>query len=213
MTQPLGVILAGGLATRMGGGDKGMLTLGGQSLVTHVMDRFGPQVAGLALNANGDPARFDGLGLPVIADSIEGFAGPLAGVLAGLDWAAEQGAETIVTAAADTPFLPRDLVARLVATSQGMEHPLVLATTPRSEGERLKSGGGNRKVNRHPTFGLWPVALRDDLRAALNDGLRKVVLWTDQHNGREALFDAEPFDPFFNVNTPEDLERAKGFLP
>ena len=213
MTQPLGVILAGGLATRMGGGDKGMLTLGGQSLVTHVMDRFGPQVAGLALNANGDPARFDGLGLPVIADSIEGFAGPLAGVLAGLDWAVEQGAETIVTAAADTPFLPRDLVARLVATSQGMEHPLVLATTPRSEGERLKSGGGNRKVNRHPTFGLWPVALRDDLRAALNDGLRKVVLWTDQHNGREALFDAEPFDPFFNVNTPEDLERAKGFLP
>ena len=211
MTQPLGVILAGGLATRMGGGDKGLLCLGGQSLMAHVIDRFGPQVAGLALNANGDPERFADLGLPVVADSIEGFAGPLAGVLAGLDWAAGQGAETIVTAAADTPFLPNDLVARLTEASQGMDHPLVLATTPRTRGEMLKSGGGKR-VNRHPTFGLWPVALRDDLRAALQGGLRKVVLWTDQHDGREALFPAEPFDPFFNVNTPEDMACAEELL-
>ena len=210
MTWPLGIILAGGLATRMGGGDKGMLPLGETSLMVHVVERLRPQVDGLALNANGDPARFDGLGLPVIADSIEGFAGPLAGVLAGLDWAAEQGAETIVTAAADTPFFPRDLAARLQHAAKGMEHPLVLATTPHS-GAELKSGGRS-KVNRHPTFGLWPVALRDDLRAALNDGLRKVVLWTDQHNGREALFEAEPFDPFFNVNTPEDLARARELL-
>ncbi|CUH87758.1 Molybdenum cofactor guanylyltransferase [Phaeobacter sp. CECT 5382] len=210
LNKPFGVILAGGLATRMGGGDKGLLQIGGQSLLTRVRDRLDPQVAGLALNANGDAARFDDLGLPVVADSIEGFAGPLAGVLAGLDWAAEQGADSIVTAAADTPFFPTDLVARLLAASEGQAQPLVLATTPRT-GEELKSGGRS-KVNRHPTFGLWPVALRDDLRAALNDGLRKVVIWTDQHQGREALFDATPFDPFFNVNTPEDLARAEELL-
>jgi molybdopterin-guanine dinucleotide biosynthesis protein A len=92
-----------------------------------------------------------------------------------------------------------------------MEHPLVLATTPRTGDELLKSGGGKR-INRHPTFGLWPVALRDDLRAALQDGLRKVVIWTDKHDGREALFSADPFDPFFNVNTPADLERAEELL-
>lgn len=211
MTKPLGVILAGGLATRMGGGDKGLLQVGDTSLLDRVCDRLRPQVADMALNANGDPARFANLGLPVIADSIEGFAGPLAGVLAGLDWAAEQGAEVIVTAAADTPFFPTDLAARLLDAAGGMEHPLVLATTPRTGDELLKSGGGKR-INRHPTFGLWPVALRDDLRAALQDGLRKVVIWTDKHGGREALFSADPFDPFFNVNTPADLERAEELL-
>ncbi|MES0864608.1 molybdenum cofactor guanylyltransferase MobA [Ruegeria sp. SCPT10] len=211
MTKPLGIILAGGLATRMGGGDKGLLQIGGQSLLNHVIDRLSPQVSGLALNANGDPERFAEITLPVIPDTIEGFAGPLAGVLAGLDWAAEQGADSIVTAAADTPFLPRDLVERLTAAAEGQTHPLVLATTPRTGDEALKSGGSKR-VNRHPTFGLWPVALRNDLRAALNDGLRKVVLWTDQHDGREALFPAEPFDPFFNVNTPDDLALAEKLL-
>ncbi len=210
MTKPHGVILAGGLATRMGGGDKGLLQIGGQNLLTRVRDRLAPQVSGLALNANGDAERFADLDLPVVADSIEGFAGPLAGVLAGLDWAAEQRAEAIITAAADTPFFPTNLVAQLVAASDGQKHPLVLATTPRT-GEELKSGGRS-KINRHPTFGLWPVALREDLRAALNDGLRKVVLWTDQHGGREALFEAQPFDPFFNVNTPEDLKRAEELL-
>jgi molybdopterin-guanine dinucleotide biosynthesis protein A len=211
MTQPLGVILAGGLATRMGGGDKGRLQVGGESLLARVVDRIAPQVAGLALNANGDPQRFDDLGLPVIADTIDGFAGPLAGVLAGLDWAAEQGASSIVTVAADTPFFPQDLAERLLAAAEGQRYPLVLATTPRTGEEALKSGGG-RRVNRHPTFGLWPAELREDLRGALQNGLRKVVLWTDQHGGREALFEAEPFDPFFNVNTPEDLARAEALL-
>jgi molybdopterin-guanine dinucleotide biosynthesis protein A len=211
MTKPLGVILAGGLATRMGGGDKGLLHVGDTSLLDRVCDRLRPQVGDMALNANGDPARFADLNMRVIADSIEGFAGPLAGVLAGLDWAAEQGAEVIVTAAADTPFFPTDLAARLLDAAEGMEHPLVLATTPRTGDELLKSGGGKR-INRHPTFGLWPVALRDDLRAALQGGLRKVVIWTDKHDGREALFSADPFDPFFNVNTPADLERAEELL-
>mgnify|MGYP000695845336 CR=1 FL=1 len=202
MKQPLGVILAGGQAQRMGGGDKGRLMLGGKSLLAHVIARLEPQVAGLALNANGDESRFADLGLPVISDSIEGFAGPLAGVLAGLDWAAEQGAQSIVTAAADTPFFPCDLVPRLMLAADGMDAPLALSATPDSE----------RGRNRHPTFGLWPVALRDDLREALQDGLRKVVLWTDKHGAREAMFPNQPFDPFFNVNTPDDLARAEELL-
>ena len=200
--MPLGVILAGGLSRRMGGGDKGLLDLGGQSILARVIDRLAPQVGGLALNANGDPARFAGLGLPVLPDSVDGFVGPLAGVLAGMDWAAGQGADTIVTAAADTPFFPRDLVARLQKAGQGMDRPLVLAATPDPEKGRV----------RHPTFGLWPVALRDDLRAALDGGLRKVVLWTDTHGGREALFPIAGVDPFFNVNTPQDLARAEILL-
>lgn len=202
MKQPLGVILAGGQATRMGGGDKGLLKLGQQSLLARVIDRLEPQVAGLALNANGDPARFERFGMPVLADSIDGFAGPLSGVLAGLDWAADQGADTIVTAAADTPFFPGDLVPQLLLASEGMAHPLVLSATPDPK----------RGQVRHPTFGLWPVDLRDDLRVALQSGLRKVVLWTDKHDGREALFPVTTIDPFFNVNTPEDLARAEAFL-
>lgn len=202
MSAPLGVILAGGLSRRMGGGDKGLLELGGRPILGHVIDRLGPQTAGLALNANGDADRFGEWGLPVVADTIEGFAGPLAGVLAGLDWAAGQGADCIVTAAADTPFFPRDLVARLCAAASEQTVPLVLAATPDPE----------RGTIRHPTFGLWPVALRDDLRAALQGGLRKVVLWTDAHGGRLARFDDGPPDPFFNVNTPEDLATARALM-
>ncbi|MEM8730989.1 MAG: molybdenum cofactor guanylyltransferase MobA [Pseudomonadota bacterium] len=201
MTPP-GVILAGGLARRMGGGDKGLLDLGGRPILSHVVDRLGPQTHGLALNANGDPQRFAQYDLPVISDTVDGFAGPLAGVLAGLDWASEQGAVSIVTAAADTPFFPRDLVSRLQAQADGQTHPLVLAATPDTD----------RGLIRHPTFGLWPVALRDDLRAALREGLRKVVLWSDAHGGREALFPEGPPDPFFNVNTPEDLAQAQSML-
>lgn len=200
MKQPLGVILAGGRATRMGGGDKGLLNLDDKPILTHVIDRLAPQVAGMALNANGDASRFTDTGLPVLADSIAEFPGPLAGVLAGLDWAADQGAETIVTAAADTPFFPRDLVARLTAEAAGMVHPLVLSASRDPK---------NWKLWRQPTFGLWPVSLRDDLRAALQDGLRKVVMWTDQHDGRLAEFAATDVDPFFNVNTPEDLAQAR----
>ena len=207
MKQPLGVILAGGLATRMGGGDKTLLEIEGQTLLSRVIARLRPQVADLALNANGDATRFDGYGLPILPDSIDGFPGPLAGVLAGLDWAASKGADAIVTVAADTPFFPADLVPQLLLASEGRPHLLAMATTPQDGDAKLKSGG--KRVNRHPTFGLWPVALRDDLRAALNEGLRKVVLWTDRHNAGEALFPADPFDPFFNVNTPEDLAHAQ----
>lgn len=193
MKQPLGVILAGGKATRMGGGDKGLLPLSEGTILDQVIARLSPQVAGMAINANGEAERFAALGLPVLPDSIADYPGPLAGVLAGLDWAAGQGAESVVSVAADTPFFPHDLVSRLQIAAEDMEHPLALAATP---------------DGRQPTFGLWPVALRDDLRAALQKGLRKVVMWTDRHDGREALFD-EAGEPFFNVNTPEDLDKAQ----
>jgi len=194
----------------MGGGDKGLLQVGGQPLLSRVIERLQPQTSDIVLNANGDPTRFEAYGLPVRADPIEGFPGPLAGVLAGLDWAAEQGAEAVVSVAADTPFFPQDLVARLLKAAEGRPYPLAMAVTPR-RGDALKSGGKSG-VNRHPTFGLWPTALRDDLRAALQDGLRKVVLWTDRHGAGEALFQDDPFDPFFNVNTPDDIAEAERLL-
>jgi molybdopterin-guanine dinucleotide biosynthesis protein A len=200
MTHPIGIILAGGQATRMGGGDKGALTLGTSTLLNHVIARLSPQVDAIALNANGDPERFAPYALPVVADSIEGFAGPLAGVLAGMDWAASMGAETIVTAAADTPFFPADLVAQLQRAAVGMPHPLVLAATAHPDRNKV----------RHPTFGLWPVALRDDLRTALQGGVRKVVQWTDSYQGRLAMFPQEA--AFFNVNTPDDLKAAEAML-
>jgi len=200
MTAPLGVILAGGRATRMGGGDKGLREVGGRRLIDHVIARLRSQCAGLAINANGDPARLAEFGLPVLPDSLPDHPGPLAGVLAGLDWAAGQGAEAIVTAAADTPFLPHDLVARLEAAAG--PSGLCLAGSPDEEG----------RMQRHPTFGLWPVALRDDLRAALQGGLRKIVLWTDGHGAGLARFESAPFDPFFNVNTPEDIATAERLM-
>jgi len=195
MSAPLGVILAGGLATRMGGGDKGLLQLDDQSILDHVIARLAPQVGDLALNANGDPARFATLGMPVIADSIAGYAGPLSGVLAGLDWAATQGADHIVTAAADTPFLPCDLVPQLQLAAERAGVDIALAATP---------------DGRQPTFGLWPVRLRADLREALEGGLRKVVLWTSKHGAATAEFPDSA--AFFNVNTPTDLETARDML-
>lgn len=192
-----GVILAGGRATRMGGGDKGLRRVRGLRLMDHVLERLSPQVGAMAINANGDPARLAEFGLPVLADSLPDHPGPLAGVLAGLDWAAGIGADGIVTVAADTPFFPRDLAARLVAAAG--PSGLCLAASPDETG----------RMQRHPTFGLWPVALRDDLRAALTGGLRKIVLWTDGHAAGTAAFASDPFDPFFNVNTPEDLALAE----
>ncbi len=197
-----GVILAGGQARRMGGGDKCLLPLGGQSLLGRVIDRLAPQVDEMALNANGDPARFADFHLPVIADSIPDFAGPLAGVLAGMDWAAERGYARIVTVAADTPFFPARLVAGLGLACEAQGAPLSMAVTPDE----------TRGTIRHPTFGQWDVALRDDLRAALNDGLRKVILWTRPHGCAEMLFDGFAYEPFFNVNTPQDLAMAQEML-
>ena len=198
MTTILGVILAGGQASRMGGGDKSLLSLSGRRVIDHVLERLQPQVSNIVLNANGDPNRFTEFGLPVVADSVSEFLGPLAGILAGLDWAAEQGKNHILTVAADTPFFPMDLRSRLEQAGRLQAKPIALATTL-----------GSSKVYRHPTFGLWPVSLRDDLRQALATGVRKVVLWADQYGVAEALFPNDKYDPFFNINTPEDLVKAE----
>ncbi|MCV2864538.1 molybdenum cofactor guanylyltransferase MobA [Albidovulum sediminicola] len=200
MTRLPGVILAGGRATRMGGGDKGLRSVAGRRLLDRVIDRLSPQCDPLAINANGEPARFADYGLPVLPDSLPDYPGPLAGVLAGLDWAADLGAAAIVTVAADTPFFPVDLVVRLQAAAG--PSGLALAAS------RDETG----KLWQHPTFGLWPVALRDDLRAALEGGLRKIVLWTERHGAGTAEFASDPFDPFFNINTPEDIATAEGLL-
>ncbi|NNU79621.1 molybdenum cofactor guanylyltransferase MobA [Halovulum dunhuangense] len=198
----VGVVLAGGLATRMGGGDKCLLNLAGRPMLSHVIDRLAPQVDAVVLNANGDATRFARFGLTVVADGVSGFPGPLAGVLAGMDAAAELGAEAIVTVAGDTPFFPQDLTARLRAAAAEAAVPIALAATP----------DPRRGVSRHPTFGLWPVDLRHDLRRALGEGVRKVVLWTDDHGCASAVFDTDAGDPFFNVNTPQDLEAARSWL-
>lgn len=182
----------------MGGGDKAMRLVAGRSMLDRVKQRLSPQVGALALNANGDAARFAELGIPVIPDSVGDYPGPLAGVLAGLDWAAGLGATHVLSVAADTPFFPTDLGARLAAAITA-NTPIALAATPDPK----------RGMARHPTFGLWPVALADDLRAALKDGVRKVVLWTDRHGAATVPFPNDPFDPFFNVNTPDDMATAE----
>ena len=193
-----GVILAGGRATRMGGGDKALKTVAGRPLLAHVIDRLAPQVEALALNANGDPARFAGFALPVLPDTVPGFAGPLAGVLAGMRWGAGQGFSHIASAAGDTPFFPRDLVACL-ADALSPEARIAMAATEESA----------RGLSEHPTFGLWPVALADDLEDALTrGGLRKVIVWASRHGLARVVFDEGAY-PFFNVNSPDDLATAE----
>ena len=199
---PLAVILAGGQSSRMGGGDKCLLEIGGIPLLGHVIQRLKPQVSKMILNANGDPTRFADFDLPVVSDSITGFAGPLAGVLAGLDYAAEHGFDDIITVAADTPFFPDTLLTVLTQARVDAGTPLAMAMTPDPA----------RGLSRHPTFGLWPVSLREDLRAAINAGTSKVVAWTEPHGCAKAVFPTDPIDPFFNVNTPEDLKTAEGMI-
>jgi molybdenum cofactor guanylyltransferase len=193
----LGLVLAGGLARRMGGGDKARITIGGVTILQRVLAFLKPQCTGLVINANGDPARFADTKLPVISDNVPDFAGPLAGILAGLDWTAlhMQECEWLASAPGDCPFLPNDLVTRLHAARAAAGAPLACA----------RSGEW-----RHPVIGLWPVALREDLRRALvAEGLRKIEIWTARHGVAIASWPAEPVDPFFNVNTPEDAAQAQ----
>ena len=196
----VGLLLAGGQSRRMGGGDKALRPLGGIPLIDRVIERLRPQVNALVLNVNGDPARFARLGLPVAADSVPGFAGPLAGVLAGLDWAFSHRSDCpyVVSVATDAPFLPIDLVTRLARGLDEASADLACAA----------SGG-----RAHPVFGLWPVRLRYDLRRALVDqAIRKVDLWTVRHRLATVPFADYPVDPFFNANRPEDLETAAALL-
>lgn len=196
MTAPPAVILAGGLSTRMGGGNKGLRLLGGETLLSRVVGRLAPQCGRLAINANGDAETFADYGLPVIADSFGGFAGPLAGVLAGMEWAAAEGADRVVSVSVDTPFLPTDLVHRL-AEARGRSG-VAVAASPDDAG-RLRD---------HPTCALWPVALAGDLRAALESGLHRIGQFAAAYDPGRAVFDSRPLDPFLNLNTPEDLARA-----
>jgi molybdenum cofactor guanylyltransferase len=191
------VLLAGGLARRMGGGDKPMRQIGGRTILERVIARLKPQCDGLILNANGDPARFAGFGLPVIADSVVGFPGPLAGILAGLDWAAANrpDAAWMLSAAADCPFLPRDLVARLHRGRIEQYAQLAVAV----------SGGQS-----HPVIGLWSVALREELRHALVvEDVRKIDRWTARYALATVTWPHLPLDPFFNANTVDDLAEAE----
>jgi molybdopterin-guanine dinucleotide biosynthesis protein A len=195
--KTIGVILAGGLARRMGGGDKPMREIAGKPILTHVIERISPQCDALILNANGDAARFAKFQMPIVADSIEGFAGPLAGILAGLDWAAhnQPDAEWLVSVAGDCPFLPRDLVARFHAARIDKKTELVVA----------QSGDQS-----HPVIGLWKIALRDELRHALiEEDLRKIDKWTARYALTHVAWPSEPYDPFFNANAPEDLIEAE----
>lgn len=196
-SRTLGLILAGGLARRMGGGDKPLRLIGGRTLLDRVLDRFAPQCAAVILNANGDPARFAATGLAVVPDDVPGFAGPLAGILAGLDWAARSrpDLEWVASVAADTPFLPRDLVTRLHEAREAAGTPLSCAA----------SGGWT-----HPVNALWPVSLRADLRHALVvEAERKIDRWTARHGVASAEWGVEPIDPFFNANAPDDLATAE----
>lgn len=193
----LGLLLAGGLGRRMGGVDKPLQTLGGRPLLGHSIDRLKPQVGRLVLNVNGDPSRFASFGLPVVADSVAGFAGPLAGILAGLEWVAAHAPECgwLASFATDAPFVPTDLVARLGAAVDRDGADIGCAM----------SGGRT-----HPVFGLWPVRLAGELRNALiEEDIRKIDRWTARYRVAYAEWPAEPVDPFFNVNTAQELSLAE----
>ena len=197
-----GIILAGGLSRRMGGGDKGLLMLGKTTIIERVIDKILPQVGSLAININGDSSRFPDYKLPIIPDSIKGYLGPLSGILAGMEWAFKNGNRYIATVAADTPFLPDNFIKRL--------HAMV-------KSKNLNIGiAASRILNRddifiHPTFGIWEVALKDDLRDALANDTRKIMFWAKKFKLDYYYFDTSDklSDPFFNINTPDDLEEAK----
>lgn len=196
----VGVLLAGGLSRRMGGDDKMLRRVGTRTILGRVIDRVAPQVGALVLNANGDPARFAEYGLPVVADTVEGYAGPLAGVLAGMEWAVANAPATpwIVTVPTDSPFLPEDLVARFLAAVEKEGADMACAA----------SGG-----RAHPVCGLWPVRLAAELRRSMVDEeIRKVDRWTVRYRLAQVDWPVDPVDPFFNANTPDDIVEAERLL-
>jgi len=199
----LGCVLAGGQSRRMGGGDKSLMDVGGKTMLDMILARLSPQMTEIILNANGDATRFDRFALPVAADPVGDFAGPLAGILAGLSYAEQQrpGISHVVSVAGDTPFFPTDLVRRLCSAVPSDKPVIALA----SSSEKL-----------HPVFGLWPVALRSDLHDWLSSGKSgKVLAFVDRHDSVEVAFDTDPatgLDPFFNANRPDDLTTVRDAL-
>lgn len=204
MKQPVGVILAGGESRRFDGRDKAFATLNGQSLMHHCSSRFAPQVASWAINSNADRGHFSTFSVPILPDPVDGHVGPLSGVLAGLNWALDCDADSLVTVSVDTPFLPDDLVPRLLMASE--KTGLAFAATRSLAGINLKSGGPEG-IDRHPTIAIWPVRMRDDLLAWINEGGRKMGAWLDLHHAEAALFPDRT--SFLNINTPDDLARAE----
>jgi molybdenum cofactor guanylyltransferase len=191
----VGAILAGGLARRLGGGDKALRAVGGRTVLARLVERVTPQVRQLIINANDDPGRFREFGLPVVADSLPDHPGPLAGVLAALEWAlqSEPGIEWVLTVPGDAPFLPRDLVSRLHAERDRRAADFACAA---SQGRT------------HPVVALWPVSVRDELRQAVaHECVRSIHAFT-YRRAAEVEWPTIPADPFFNVNTPEDLAQA-----
>lgn len=198
--EVVGVLLAGGLSRRMGGQDKMLRHLGGQSIMARVIARVAPQVGRLLLNANGDPARFEEFGLPVAADVLGDHAGPLAGVLTGMEWALANapGCPWVLTAPTDAPFLPGDLVQRLMAAVKHGEADMACVSS---------------RGRHHPVCGLWPVRLADELRRAmLEEDTRKVDIWTARYRLAVVDWPVDPVDPFFNANRPEDMAEAERIL-
>ena len=195
-----GLLLAGGQSRRMGGGDKCLQTLNGKSLLARVIKCARPQVDHIILNANGDVARFDSYGLTVVRDVVDGFAGPLAGILTGLEWVRENRPDChwVASFACDAPFIPDNLVSRLSDAIAEKNGALVCAS----------SNGRDQ-----PVFGLWPVALAGDLRSAVvKEGIRKVDIWTGRYNLVRANWSIDPIDPFLNINRPSDLAEAEKVL-
>ncbi|MFV0490991.1 MAG: molybdenum cofactor guanylyltransferase MobA [Pseudorhodobacter sp.] len=194
-SQIAGVVLAGGRARRMGGRNKAFIEVAGRRMIDHVLARLCPQVVATAISVNDDLAQWQEFGLPLLPDSFPDRPGPLAGILAGLDWAAAEGFTAIVTVATDTPFFPRDLVSHLCA-ARGT-NGVTLAASPDRAG----------RLQQHPVFGLWPVRLRENLRDSLKAGTRRAGQWARLHDAGQTDFSG-PEDPFFNINTPDDLRRA-----
>jgi molybdopterin-guanine dinucleotide biosynthesis protein A len=193
----LGVILAGGLSRRMGGNDKALLPLADRTLLEHAIDRLAPQCESVILNANSDSSRFERVSLPVVPDSVPDHPGPLAGILAALEWGVAHRPDIawVVSAPADTPFIPRDLVLRLHEACQDSRKPIACAAS------------GSQT---HFAVGLWPVSLRHDLRYSLVEkGTRSIREWLSRHGHAEVSWPVDPVDPFFNINTPEDLKHAE----
>ncbi len=203
-----GLVLAGGRSRRMfgepGQSDKALLDLGGKSMIAHVVEALAPQAARVILSANGDPERFSQFGLPVVADTVPGHAGPLAGLLAAMAWVAHHAPETryLASAPADAPFLPADLVARLFAAVADKPNAVALAASQDTV---------------HHVVGLWPLSLADDIEAALRSGRRQVSAFAGRHDAVIVAFDVETrggrrVDPFLNANTPAELDEARALL-
>jgi len=201
VSRVAGLVLAGGKSSRMGGGEKALLDLGGKRLIDHALARLARQADPLLINANRALDTYRAIGLPVLPDTLPGHLGPLAGVLAGLRWAEAEGVSHVLSVAGDTPFFPSDLKDRLFA-ALSPSTPIAMAASVAADG----------RCSRHPTFALWPADRADDLEASLRDGMRKIVIWTDAVGCASVAFSAIPFDPFFNINTPDDMDQARSMM-